>query len=95
MRGWILIPFTIALLSLGAIVGAFVITEARPIECPKDLSTALKGCEIIAITVNNMLFEAQWEASNCNEALMEQMEYNQKLMEMLSPKIRKKMRNVQ
>lgn len=58
------------MLGFGGVIGFAVGQHTYHCDCPKDLSTALKGCEYAAIEVNRQIFITQWTLDECNEKLI-------------------------
>ena len=67
--------FVVAIFAVGAVSGGFVehliYDDARQ-ECASP--AALKGCELTAIDVNNMLTDCEWRLSNTEHKLLQQLE---------------------
>lgn len=72
----------ILVFGVGAAAGYFL----RPqVECPKDLSRALEGCEVTAKTVNDMLYECEYQEQECKIKLIDSLDRQQRMLETLKP----------
>ena len=75
-----------ALFVAGALAGGFVehsIYDEGRQECVS--SAALKGCELVATDVHNMLTECQWELGDVKHRLIQQLEREQTILKTFMP----------
>ena len=79
---------TVLLLTIGFFAGTTATRHLEPLagcDCPKDLSRALEGCEMVASTVGNELTECRWNYGECQIRLIEQLSRYEQMMQLFLP----------